>query len=350
MDKNEAQEMTESQLKEVISEAVADSAVAQEVADLKSQIATLQATKSVNDVEARAEVSKKFINDIVSGNTAEMKTITTDDGSFGYSVPTELASAVHEKKDKISVMRNRAFVFTMAGKFDLPTEGTAVTSYWITTEADADITESNPTLGKKSLDDWYLASRVKIPRKLLSTTGINLQNYVSSLASRSIVNTEETAFVGGDGSEKPTGFRQATVDSIAQSGSALTYDDVINLVFSLGLQYRAGATILTSTLGVKALLKIKDDQGVPIFKMGEKLLGKYEVLEVTDIPENLGTSADTTEMWIADLKEYWIKDGEQMLAEVNKVPGRLQVEMIMYEATDGLVVNADAFKKMTAVK
>jgi len=351
MDKKEVvEELDEKQLKEVINAGINESDLAKDVEALKTGIAGLQAHNTSNDVEARAEISKKFVKDLIEGNDAELKTIGTGDASFGYSVPTELANAVHEKKDKIAKIRGKAFVFRMAGKFDLPTEGTAVTAYWVTTEADADITESNPTLSKSSLDDWYLASRVRIPYKLISTSGVNVENYVSSLASRALVSTEETAFVGGDGSSKPTGFRQASVDTIAQAGSALVYDDVVNLVFSLDEQYRDGATILTGTLGVKALLKIKDDNGVPIFQYGGKLFGKYDVLEVTDIPENLGTSADTTEMWIADLKEYWIKDGESMLAETRKVEGRLQVDMYLYEAVDGVVVNTDAFKKMTGVK
>jgi len=349
-EKKEVQEVDENQLKEYINEGINESDMAKDMVAIKSEIETLKTRKIDASNEESAELTKKFVKDLIDGNDAQLKTIGTGDASFGYSVPTALANAVHELKDKIAKIRSRAFVFKMAGKFDLPTEETACTAYWVTTEADADITESNPTLTKSSLDDWYLAVRVRVPYKLISTSGVNVQNYISKLASRKLVSTEETAFVGGDGSSKPTGFRQSSVGSITQAGSALVYDDVINLVFSLPEQYRDNAVVMTSTLGMKALMKIKDDNGVPIFVYGGKLFGKYEVLEVTDIPENLGTSADTTEMWIGDLQEYWIKDGEGMLAETRKVEGRLQVDMYLYEAVDGVVVNTDAFKKMTLVK
>jgi len=344
------EEVNESQLKTILNESINESELAKDLGVMKTEMEALKSKGMESSVVEKAEVTKEFVTKLVNNDVAEMKTITTDDGSFGYSVPTELAKAVHELKDKIAQIRPRAFVFSMAGKFDLPTEGTACVAYWITTEADTDVTESAPTLGKTSLDDHYLVARVKIPYKLLSTSGVNIQNYISNLCSRALVSYEETAFVGGDGSGQPTGFREASVDTIAQAGSALAYSDVINLIFSLAPQYRNGAVVMTSTLGMKALLTINDDQGVPIFKLGEKLLGKYDVVEVTDIPENLGTTADTTEMWIGDLKEYWIKDGEKMLAETRKVAGRLQVDMFVYEATDGVVVNTDAFKSMTGVK
>ena len=340
--------MTEEQLKEVIKGAIEGSDLSKDMEAIKTDLVDLK--KVEKTVENDCNATKKFVTNLFTDNKAELKTITTDDASMGYSVPTELAKAIHEAKDKISKIRTRAFTFRMAGKFDLPIEGTACTAYWVTTEADTNITESAPTLGKRSLDDYYLAVRVRVPYKLISTSGVNIQSYIASLSARTIVSTEETAFVGGSGSDEPTGFREASVDSIAQDGDDLAYDDVIDLIFSLEEQYRNGSVIMTSTLGIKALLKIKDDQGIPIFKYGGKLFDKYEVVEVTDIPENLGTSANTTEMWIADLKEYWIKDGEGMMSEIRKVEGRLQVDMYLYEATDGVVVNTDGFKKMTGVK
>lgn len=346
-------EMTMDELKTVVGEAVQESELSKKVTQLESEIKSL-ATRSVQTVAERAEKSAKFVKSLIETLNgkfdAELKTITTNSNSFGYSIPTELASAIHEKKDKIAKIRSVAFVFQMDGKFDLPVEGTGVTAYWVTTEADSDLTESNPTVTKKSMDDFYLAARVRVPYKLMNSTPISIEGYVSNLASRALRNAEETAFITGDGDGKPTGIRTASITGTAQAGANLAYDDIVNLHYSLPEQYRANGVYLASTMAIKLLMKLKDDNEMPIFDpTSGKLFGR-PLLECTDIPENLGSSTNTTEIYFGDFQEYWVKDGENMFSEVRKVDGRLQVDVIVYEAVDGCVVNTDAFRKLTAVK
>ena len=141
------QEVTEGQLKEIIDIGLKESALAGDVAKLSEQLQALQNKQAVSG-EERAEASRAFVKDLFDGNVDNLrtKTVTTASGSMGYTVPTELQAAVHEKKDKIAKIRSRAFVFQLNGPFDVPTEGTGVTAYWVTTEADSDLTESNPTV------------------------------------------------------------------------------------------------------------------------------------------------------------------------------------------------------------
>ena len=347
---SEKQELTIEELKGIVSDTFKESDIAKDVENMKKQIKILS-EKKVNTEDEKAEEVKAFVNDLVSGRlSADKKTITTDNGSFGYTVPTLLADKVHEKKDKIAKIRPNAFTFKMPGKYQLPTEGTGVTAYWITTEADSDLTESNPTTSKKDLDDWYLASRVRIPYKLLNTSGINITNFIAKLSSRAIVKKEETAFVDGDGSSKPQGIRNAGVEEVAQAGANLTYDDLVNLFYSVPEQYRGEGKWLASTAAIKLIRKLKDDNNLPFFNVNDQTIFGKKLLECTDIPSNLGAGEDETEIYFGDLNEYWIKDGETMLAETRKVEGRLQVDMYLYEATDGVLANTDAFRYLSGVK
>lgn len=334
------------ELKGVVAESVKET-VGNDIASVKADVESLKAGKG-DEKAARAEKSAQFIKDVIDGKA--VKTITTDNASFGYSIPTELANAIHETKDKIAKIRKYAFVFTMDGKFQLPTQGTGVTAYWVTTEADADITESNPTVGKTDLDDYYLAARVRIPYKLLQTSAFNIENFVSRLAGRAMVSKEETAFVAGAGSTEPTGIRTASITGIAQAGANFAYDDVVNLFYGVPEQYRANGAFLASTAAIKLLRKLKDNNGLPIFNVQDQTVFGRPLLECTDIPSNLGTSANETEIYFGDLQEYWIKDGQTMQAESRAVTGRLQVDLFVYQAVDGVVVNTDAFRKLTGVK
>lgn len=345
----EKKEMSEAELKALISESIAESDMAKGLDAIKTQVNALS-VKGEDDPEAKAEEASLFIKDLCSGNIqAEKKTISTASGSFGYTVPTTLANAVHEKKDKIAKIRKNAFVFQMDGKFQLPTEGTGATAYWIDTETDADITESNPTTPKKDLDDNYLAVRVRVPYKLLATSNVNITEYVSRLASRAIVSAEETAFVSGDGTGEPTGIRNASISYI-DSDASLSYNNLVDLYYSVPEQYRMNGKWLMSTKAIKLARKLKDLNNLPIFDVRDNTIFGKEVLECVDIADNLGTSANETEIYFGDLSEYWIKDGTQMLAETRSVQGRLQVDMFMYESVDGCVVNTDAFRKLRGVK
>lgn len=345
---NEKQ-MTEEELKSLIGESIAESEVAKDLTAIKSQVSALSA-KGENDPEAKMEEASLFIKDLCHGKVqAEKKTISTDTGSFGYTVPTTLANAVHEAKDKIAKIRKNAFVFQMDGKFQLPTEATGATAYWIDSEADADITESNPTTSKKDLDDNYLAVRVRVPYKLLNTSNVNITDYVSRLSARAIARAEETAFIAGDGTGEPTGIRNASIAFI-DSDASLSYDNLVDLYYTVPEQYRMNGKWLMSTKAIKLSRKLKDFNGLPIFDVRDNTIFGKEVLECSDIPETLGTSSNETEIYFGDVSEYWIKDGTQMLAETRSVQGRLQVDMFMYESLDGCVVNTDAFRKLRGVK
>ncbi len=342
---NEIKEVTLKELQSIIADTVKEA-----LPELKKDIATdLSVAIKGNQPETedeKIEKGAKFIKDLVQGNLTE-KAVDSSAGSFGYTVPTGLAAFILQKRDKIAKMRKYAFSFKMTGNFQLPTEGTGVTAYWVA--ENASITISSPTIAKKDLADYYLAARVLIPRNLIKTSAYNIVNFIGELAARAIRNTEETAFVAGDGAGKPTGLRSASLTSIAQAGATLAYSDIVSLFYSLAEQYRNNAVFITSASGVKALRNIVDTQGLPIFGVNDQKVFNKVVLESEDIPANLGTNTNATEIYFGDLWYYWIKDGETMFVDTDKILANLQIELVVAEAVDGVLTNTDAFRKLTAV-
>jgi len=342
----EVKEVTMDELKSIMAEGVKEliPALKSEImADLNAGLKDVKADTN----EEKIVKSADFIKGVCNG-TLEKKAIDSDSDSFGHTVPTELSSFILTAKDKVAKMRKLAFVFQMSGNFQLPTEGTGVTAYWV--GENAEITESNPTIGKKNLVDYYLAARVLIPRKLINTSAYNIVNFVGELCARALRNTEETAFIAGDGSNKPTGLRSASLGSTAQAGASLVYNDVVTLYYSLPEQYRDNAVFITSALGMKALRKINDDNGVPIFDLRDQKIFNKPAIESADIPENLGSSANTTEIYFGDMWYYWIKDGESMFVDTDKVLSKLQIELVVAQAVDGVYTLPSACKKLTGVK
>lgn len=296
-----------------------------------------------NSLEKGIEESANFVKALCSGT----KVINGTVGSFGYAVPITLANMIQEGLDKEAVMRKYCFVFKMAGNYQLPQEGTGVTSYWVA--QNEEVTESSPTLSKTDLVDLYLATRVLIPRGLLNSTPLNLTRYITNLCVRSITNAEETAFVAGAGTTEPTGLRSATVDTISQASTGLAYKDMINLMYSLKRQYRKNAIFLTSTAGVKAIMNVQDENKRPIFDPTNNTVLGRPLVETEDIPSNLGSSANATEIYFGDMSYYFIKDGEDMFMESVKIPSKLQTEIVIAKAVDGVYTLPEAMKKLDSV-
>lgn len=344
----ETKELSLEELKGVVGDVVIEKTktIEDEMKKMKDEIKA----QKVNKEEEDPESSKKFVKDLMQGNFKELesKAIDTTTGSFGYAVPTRLANKVIEKKDKIAKMRKLASIVQMAGKYDNPTEGTSVTAYHV--GENTDITESNPTVGKKSLDDWYMGTQVKIPYKLLDTSAINIEEYIGGVSARALSSLEETDFVAGDGSEKPKGFRQESVGTVYMDSTALAYNDLVELFYELKEQYRNNCVFITSTAGLKLIKQIKDDNKNPIFDVRDQTLFNKPLIETEDIPSNLGTTANETEIWCVDPSYYLIKDGVNMIAEKDKVIEKMQLKIVLHQAVDGCVTNADAFKLLTGVK
>ncbi len=303
----------------------------------------------------KIEEAANFIKSIILpvGKHAQfgVKAIDATTGSFGNTVPVTLAEEILIKKQKFSVLRGRAFQFELAGKFDLPIEGTGVTGYWV--GENVAITESNPTAPKVSLDDYYLAAMVKVSWKLLQTSSQNIVSFVTTLAAKALAETEETAFIAGDGSSKPTGLRQASItQTVAQAGGSFAYTDLTGLYFLLPKKYRQNAVFITSAKGARLIHELKDSQNRPIFQPGMPLdvvLNK-PLLESEDIPANLGAGTNETEMFFGDPFYYWIKDGQGLEMATQDVIENLQTKVVVYQAVDGKVVLVDAFAKLTAIK
>lgn len=309
-----------------------------------------EASKKAAGFETAANFIKSMVLPVQHYKDYGVKAIDTTGGSFGTVVPTELYNEIIEQAKRWTVIRQYAFVFELSGKITVPTEGTAVTGYWVA--ENAAVTESTPTIAGVTLDDHGVAALIKVSWKLLRTSPQNITRFVATLAAKAITDKEEAAFVSGDGTAKPKGFRTETVTSVAQAGANFAYDDLMALFYSLGPAFRRNAQVITSSKGARLMHSLKDTTGRPLFQPGQPLdtvLGK-PLVESTDIPENLGAGTNETEIWIADLFNYWIKDGSQVEMATQDQIENLQTKIVVYKYVDGRTVNTAAFRKLTGVK
>lgn len=93
---------------------------------------------------------------------------------------------------------------------------------------------------------------------------VKIDGVAASAASVVAMAGEEEAFFVGDGKGKPTGIFNTVggaEDGATTTGASITFDDVMELFYSLRSPYRKKAVWVLNDSTVKALRKLKDNTG-----------------------------------------------------------------------------------------
>ena len=212
--------------------------------------------------------------------------------------------------------------------------------------------ESDEAFGQVNLDAHKLGTLVKVSEELLQDSAFDLEGYLTSEFIRRMNVAEETAFLTGNGTGKPTGILNATgggqVGVTTAGATALTADEIIDLFYSLKGPYRDNAIWILNDSTVKAIRKLKKGDGEylwqPAIKDGQvnTILGRPYYTS-SAMPE-IAASAKT--IIFGDLSYYWIGDRQGIsYKRLNELyAGNGQVGFLASKRLDGKTVLPEAIK------
>lgn len=185
------------------------------------------------------------------------------DSEGGYLVPDEYERTLVEALEEENFFRSLATVIqTSSGDRKIPIVASKGEAKWI--DEEAAYPESDDSFGQISISAYKVATMIKVSDELLNDNVFNLEAYISKEFGRRIGTKEEEAFFTGDGKGKPTGIFNATggaSDGVTTAGASITFDDVMDLFYSLRSPYRKKAVWMLNDSTVKALRKLKDGNG-----------------------------------------------------------------------------------------
>ena len=261
----------------------------------------------------------------------------------GYLVPEEFERQIVSSLDEANVIRGLAKVITTSAERKIPVAATHSTAQW--TAENGAYTESNPTFDQKTIDAFKLTDLVKVSIELLQDSMFDLESYIAAEFARAFGIAEEQAFCVGTGTGQPTGIFTAnggTVGVTAASATAITADELINLIYALKSPYRRNAKFLMNDSTVAMIRKLKDKNDAylwqPSLQAGEpdKLLG-YDLYTSPYVPT---AASGALTVAFGDFKNYWIADRSgrtvQRLNELYSTNG--QVGFVATERVDGKVI------------
>jgi HK97 family phage major capsid protein len=246
------------------------------------------------------------------------------DPDGGYLVPDETEAAVNRALKDVSPIRAIASVRQVSGSvYKKPFSVSGPGAGWVG-ETAARPQTTTPTLAELTFPTMELYAMPAATASLLDDAAVNIDEWLAEEVRIAFAEQEGTAFVTGDGVNKPKGFlAYPTVANASwswgnigfvKSGAAGAFaasdpaDRLIDLIYALGSSYRANAHFVMNRQTQAAIRKLKDADGSylwqPAGKPGEAptLMG-FPVAESADLPD---IAADSLSVAFGDFRRGYL--------------------------------------------
>jgi HK97 family phage major capsid protein len=261
---------------------------------------------------AVAEHKKAFRDYVRTGEAAglkqlEAKALSAGSGpDGGYLVPDTIEREVLRRLASISPIRAIASVRTISGglyKRAFSTAGPA--TGWVG-ETGARPQTNASVLAELSFPAMELYAQPAATQTLLDDAVVDIDQWIADEVESAFAEQEGTAFVNGDGVNKPKGFLASpTVDNASWSWGNLGFigtgaagafpasnpsDKLIELIYSLRSGYRQNAVFVMNRKTQSAIRKFKDTDGNYLWQppagagQGATLMS-FPVVEAEDMPD-----------------------------------------------------------------
>lgn len=275
------------------------------------------------------------------------------DSEGGFLVPDEFERTLVEALEEENIFRQLAKIIrTSSGDRKIPVVATKGTAAWI--DEEGAYLESDDAFTQVSIGAYKLGTMIKISEELLNDSAFDLESYVAKEFARRIGTKEEEAFFSGDGKGKPTGILAATGGAetgVTTAGAtAITADEMIDLFYSLKSPYRKNAIWVLNDSTVKAIRKLKDNQGQYLWQPSlvagtpDTILGR-PVKTSAFMP---AIAAGAKSVAFGDFGYYWVADRQgrsfKKLNELYAANG--QVGFLGSQRVDGKLILPEAIQVM----
>lgn len=273
------------------------------------------------------------------------------DTEGGYLVPDEYEHTLVQALQEENIFRSLAHIIrTASGERKIPVVSSKGTASWI--EEGGAFPESDDAFGQVTIGAYKLGTTIKVSEELLNDSVFDLESYIAMEFARRIGSKEEEAFFSGDGSGKPLGVLAdkggAEVGVTAASATAITADELLDLYYSLFSPYRKKAVWVVNDSTIKAIRKLKDNNGQYLWQPGlianapDTILG-HPVKTSAYMPS---IAAGAKSVIFGDFNYYWIADRQgrtfKRLNELYATTG--QVGFLASQRVDGKLILPEALK------
>ncbi|GHU54021.1 phage capsid protein [Clostridia bacterium] len=310
---------------------------------------------SGQSVQKSGRASDEYKADMLTAlrtNFRQVSNVLTEgtDANGGYLVPAEYDKRLIDGLTEENILRKLGTTIKTSGEHKINLAGTKPAAAWI--DEGGTLSFGDATFAQIVLDAHKLHVAVKVTEELLYDSVFNLENYIIDQFTKALGNAEEDAFLNGNGTGKPLGLFAATgggqIGVTTAGTTAITSDELLNLVYALKRPYRKNAAFITNDGTLATVRKLKDGSGnylwQPSYQAGEpdRLLG-YPIHTSAYVPT---IAAGATPLAFGDYSYYNIGDrGSRSFAELKELfAGNGMVGFVAKERVDGKLVLSEAIQ------
>lgn len=295
----------------------------------------------------------------------EMRALQMDlDVYGGYTVVPEkfLAELIVAIKAQTSI-RGLCTVINVpdAASVGAPTLDTDVSDPTWTQELLVGSEDTSVAFGKRELRPYPLAKYIKVSKKLVRASALNIDALIRDRLGYKVAVTEENAFLNGNGVDQPLGVFTANANGIpittydVSTGNTTTEikaDGLIEAKYALRSAYWQRAKWIFHQNALKQIRKLRGNDGDFLWKAGLSSDRGDTILDVPIVTSEYAPRTFTSGSYvgiIGDFSYYWIADALnttiQVLTELYAATN--QNGYIIRRETDGMPVLAEAFIRVT---
>lgn len=315
--------------------------------------------ESTDEAEAKAKkYSKAFENFIrkgvgkLSSDDRELmeahvraQSVGTD-SEGGFLVPEEFSNDLEIALKAFGGIRQIAGVFSTGTGAPLPwptVDSTSNQGEWLSENTEA--AELDEVFGSVTFNAFTASSKsVRVSRQLLQDSFFNVPQYLAGALGERIGRLTADAWVNGTGSGQPLGVSGSAVPITSSDDVTITFDDLKDLKYDLDPAYRQNGTFVLNDQTLKAISKLKDDDGQYLLQESVRLdlpstiLGHAFVIDqaVSDI------GAGNRSVLFGDFNKYKIRDvlGIDLIRQDELYSNFFQVGFVAFMRTDGKLLDA----------
>jgi len=270
-----------------------------------NQLAAAQIGNSQEDAPADPEYTKAFTDFFARGiETPDANLREAVDSEGGYLAPIEWDRTIQDALVELSPLRQICDVMTTGGRgYKKLINKKGTDAGWVG-EEDARPETNSSTLDVLGIGYGELYAMPAATQRMLEDSEINAEQWLSDEVKEAFAQTENAAFVAGDGTNKPRGFLTYTAGGLNEnqhplgsvetlaSGLAdgITSEALISLPYLIAQKYRQNSRFISNRMTLLEVRKLTDGQGnylwQPTYAQGQpSTIGGYPVTEIEDMPD-----------------------------------------------------------------
>jgi HK97 family phage major capsid protein len=289
---------------------------------------------------------------------AAIQTVTTTGG--GNTIPVMLMDAIEVAEKYYLPFSAELFNYiTTSGGYDIPipaVNDTANEGYQININTSAETSATAVAFNQpNTLKAFkFTSGMIQIPTELIEDSIVNITQFIADRLGERMGRAKSNAFTTGAGTTAPMGLSTiikatAALQVAPASNTAISGDDIINLMFSLDPAYASKPQTrwMLNNLMLRNIARLTvgatDDR--PLWQQG---LAQGMPNTILGVPYLLNNYMDSTtalnklSLIYGDMKAYWIRQVADR--RVNIVRERYaefdQIGVVMWERLDGQLVDA----------